>query len=163
MVSIPYSRIRYMLSTQGHSGRVPIHPKLHSNVQIPYGWTDDINHVGFSTGPHVIFRRSPCRRSNQSSTRQANMFLYGRGPCEFSLLTLRYEVTQPRNISYEFQLGTAAQRSSLVRSKACGAKKEWVFWQTITDQTFRIFAGRLLGKSALVDTKAESLYTNSET
>ena len=32
-----------------------------------------------------------------------------------------------------------------------------VFCQTITNQTFRIDAGRLSGKSVLVDTEAESL------
>ena len=32
-----------------------------------------------------------------------------------------------------------------------------VFWPTITNQTFRIDAGRLFGKSVLVDTEAESV------
>ena len=32
-----------------------------------------------------------------------------------------------------------------------------VFWQTITNQTFRIDADRLFGKSVLFDTEADSL------
>ena len=59
MVLDPSSRIRYMLSTQGRFGGVPIHPKLHSNVQIPYGWTDDIYHVGSALDNVSFFEEVP--------------------------------------------------------------------------------------------------------
>ena len=66
-------------------------------------------------------------------------------------------MNQLGNISYEIQLGTAAQRSSLVRSEACGAKKRMVFWQTITKSDFSNRCQQSVVKSVLVDTKAESL------
>ena len=55
----PSSRIRYMLSTQGRFGGVSIHPELHSGVQTPYGWTDDIYHVGSALDSMSFFEEVP--------------------------------------------------------------------------------------------------------
>ena len=39
-------RIKYLRALQGHSGGVRVDPTLQNHVQIPYGWTDHIYHVG---------------------------------------------------------------------------------------------------------------------
>ena len=39
-------QIKYLGAPEGHSGGVRIDPTLHNNVQISFGWTDHMYHVG---------------------------------------------------------------------------------------------------------------------
>ena len=120
--------IQYMRSLQNQSGRVPIDPNLKNHVQIPYGWTEYIYHVG-STLDHRSISEGGLIAGR---VELRNVFLCACGPHEHPDHVPRLEASQPRVISYISQWERSHDavygfESKLALDKGLG------FWQTVAN------------------------------
>ena len=138
-----------MRAFQGHPGEVRVDPKLQGHVEIPYGWTDCIYHVGVaSLGCRSIADAGLVAGGTSGNRGRQTCCFTGVDPLHEPRVDPRHTTDQPRLVLFTFYW-RRHQDAGYWFDLKIAQEKGLILWQNNfpCHHSQRLDASRVLGKS----------------